>query len=100
MSDSKVEWVRRNRQRMRGSSVYKSALAVLQALALFTGHVRPAASTEPWAMQAKALMPHDPRDFLASRLADVASHIAAAMDMDHPLDELHSSLPPDILRSG
>lgn len=100
MSDSKVEWVRRNRQRMRGSPVYKSALAVLQALALFTGHVRPAASTEPWAMQAKALMPHDPRDFPASRLADVASHIAAAMDMDHPLDELHSSLPPDILRAA
>ena len=88
--------VRAERERMRSSKVYTKSLAILSALALCVGHRRPTAAAEPWALQAKARMPHDPADFPAARAVEVASQISEAMGMVHPFDQLHSSLPDDV----
>jgi hypothetical protein len=88
--------VRKARERMRRSDVYKRCVLTLSHICMLTGYQRPTASAAGWGMQFKATMPGDPAASAAARKIEVADQLREAFCAAHPLDEAQSTLPDDL----
>jgi hypothetical protein len=81
---------------MQASEVYKRTKSSFLSIALVLGYTRPTTNVVPhWGLQ-QTSTPWDDSAPIVATAVDVASQLSKAFDFSHPLDDLHSNLPPDL----